>query len=86
MALSQQPDVTAAAYRGPVVHLSAIDWIALVLLIVGAINWGLVAVLNLDLVAAIFGSMTTASRVVYLLVALAGIYGIVLAAKWARRP
>ncbi|MDB5893400.1 MAG: hypothetical protein JWQ88_931 [Rhodoferax sp.] len=53
-----------------------LDWIALILMIIGAINWGLVGALNVDLVALLFGNMTTAARIVYGLVGLAGIYGI----------
>ena len=55
-------------------QLNVIDWIALVLAIIGAINWGLVGLLSFDLVAAIFGSMSLLSRIVYDLVGLAGIY------------
>lgn len=55
-------------------QLSVLDWIALVLVIIGAINWGLVGLLNFDLVAAIFGSMSILSRIIYDLVGLSGIY------------
>ncbi|MDD5527595.1 MAG: DUF378 domain-containing protein [Patescibacteria group bacterium] len=50
------------------------DWLAFILVIIGALNWGLVGFLNWDLVAAIFGAMSTISRIVYALVGLAGIY------------
>lgn len=51
------------------------DALALVLVIIGALNWGLVSVLQYDLVAALFGgSDAILSRIVYGLVALAGIY------------
>lgn len=53
---------------------NAIYWIALALVIVGGLNWGLVGALNFDLVAAIFGVMSTLSRVVYILVGLAALY------------
>ena len=53
---------------------NAVDWIAWVLVVVGAINWGLVGAFNFDLVAAIFGTMTMPSRIVYVLVGLAGLY------------
>jgi len=86
MALSHPSIASTHDYRVPAMHLNALDWIALVLMIVGSVNWGLVGVLNLDLVAAIFGTMTPAARVVYALVGLAGIYGILLAAKCARKP
>ncbi len=48
--------------------------IALVLVVIGALNWGLVGILDFDLVKAIFGDMTAISRIVYTLVGLAGIY------------
>lgn len=55
------------------------DRIALVLIIIGALNWGLVGFLQFDLVAAIFGSANTmAARVVYSIIGLAGLYGITL--------
>jgi uncharacterized protein len=54
------------------------DLIALILVIIGALNWGLVAIARFDLVAWIFGQdfggTTAASRVVYGLVGVAGIY------------
>lgn len=57
---------------------SVVDTIALVLMVIGGINWGLVGLLGLDLVAAVFGPMSLLSRVVYVLVGLAALYGIVL--------
>ncbi len=48
--------------------------IAIILVIVGGLNWGLVGLFNFDLVAAIFGAMTSLSRIVYTLVGLAAIY------------
>ncbi|MBD8028462.1 DUF378 domain-containing protein [Ureibacillus sp. Re31] len=48
--------------------------IALVLVIIGAINWGLIGLFNFDLVATLFGGQETAlSRIVYGLVGLAGL-------------
>jgi len=64
--------------------LSAIDWIALVLMIIGALNWGLVGAFGFDLVAAIFGAMSALSRIVYVLVGLAGLWGIGMAMKLKR--
>lgn len=54
---------------------SAIDWIALVLLVIGGINWGLVGLWDFNLVTAIFGSGTL-STIVYSLVGLSGLWGI----------
>ena len=69
------------------------DLLAAVLLIVGGLNWGLVAVAEFDLVAWVFGldfgQTNVASRIVYGLVGLAAVYGIasLLGARRARvRP
>jgi uncharacterized membrane protein YuzA (DUF378 family) len=51
-----------------------VAWIAFWLLVVGGLNWGLVGVFDFDLVGAILGRMSPASRVVYALVGLAAIY------------
>jgi uncharacterized protein len=58
-----------------------IDMVAAALVLVGGINWGLVAIAKFDLVAWIFGGMdfgetNAASRIVYGLVGLAAVYGI----------
>jgi uncharacterized membrane protein YuzA (DUF378 family) len=47
-----------------------------VLMIVGGINWGLVGLMNIDLVAVVFGDGTMAARAVYALVGLAALYSI----------
>lgn len=54
--------------------MNGLDWLAFILVIVGALNWGLVGFFNWDLVAAIFGDMSTISRVVYDLVGVAALY------------
>lgn len=58
--------------------MKVIDKIALVLIIIGAINWGLIAIFNFDLVAALFGDMSVISRIVYGLVGISGLWGIKL--------
>lgn len=51
------------------------DTLALVLVIIGALNWGLIGLFQFDLVAAIFGGSNSAlSRLIYGLVGLAGLY------------
>ena len=53
---------------------TTMHWVALILTIIGAINWGLVGLFQFDLVAAIFGGMDSGvSRVIYTLVGLAGV-------------
>jgi uncharacterized membrane protein YuzA (DUF378 family) len=56
-----------------------LDKTALVLVIVGAVNWGLVGLFNFDLVAFLFGgSLSILSRIIYTVIALAGIWCITL--------
>ena len=57
--------------------MKIIDISAAVLLVVGGLNWGLVAVADFDLVAALFGSGTALARIVYGLVGLSALYQIV---------
>lgn len=62
------------------------DIAALVLVIIGAFNWGLVALFQYDLVAALFGGPEAIiSRIVYGLVALAGVYCIKIVAEKAKK-
>lgn len=56
-----------------------LDWVALVIVIVGGVNWGLVALMDLDLVATLFGDMTMVSRIVYGLVGASAVYMAVMA-------
>lgn len=60
---------------------SAIDWIALVLVIIGALNWGLVGFFQYDLVASLFGAASTVARVVYSLVGVSGLWMIYFITK-----
>jgi len=49
---------------------------AIILLIIGGLNWGLVGLIDFDLVKAIFGDMTLISRIVYVIVGVAAVYTI----------
>ncbi len=51
-----------------------IAWIAFWLLFIGGLNWGLVGLFDFNLVAALFGDGTVASRAIYTLVGLAALY------------
>lgn len=64
--------------------MDTLDWIALILVLVGGLNWGLVGFFDFDLVAAIFGEMTALARVVYSLVGLAAVYLAVTAPSKAK--
>lgn len=63
--------------------MGAIDWLAMTLLIVGGLNWGLVGLFNFDLVAALFGQMSGLSRTVYVAVGLSALYSIYTSSKLA---
>lgn len=56
--------------------MKVIDYIVLVLVAVGTINWGLVGILNFDLVKVLFGDMTVLSRIVYTIIGISGIYSL----------
>jgi len=62
----------------------ALGTVALLLLIVGGLNWALVGLFNFDLVAALFGPMSVLSRIVYVLVGLAALYCLVLLPRVSR--
>jgi len=65
--------------------LSALDWIALILIIIGGLNWGLVGAFKFDLVAAVFGSLSAVARIVYILVGLSAIYTLLLLGKLGKK-
>lgn len=60
---------------------SPLGSIAFILVVIGAINWGLVGIFNFDLVAFLLGNMSILARIVYILVGLSGLYMIVNASK-----
>jgi len=63
-------------------NLVTLDRIALALVIIGALNWLLIGIANFDVVAAIFGSPASmASRVIYTIIGLAGIWALRLFVK-----
>ncbi len=56
--------------------MKIIDTIVLILVIIGSINWGLLGFFQFDFVAAIFGDMSTFSRIIYSVIGIAGLYSI----------
>ena len=56
--------------------MKIIDTIALVLIIIGAINWGLIGFFNFNLVDTLFGSVAWLTRTIYAIVGIAGVYSI----------
>lgn len=62
---------------------NTLDWVSMVLVIVGGLNWGLVGLFGFDLVAALFGEMSALSRLVYILVGISAVYLAVEAVRWS---
>ena len=56
--------------------MKSIDTIALILVIIGAINWGLIGLFKFNLVDSIFGVMSALSRIIYTLVGISGLWSI----------
>lgn len=56
--------------------MKVLDYVALILIVIGALNWGLIGLLQFDLVRVLFGDMSILSRIVYVLVGIAGIYAV----------
>jgi hypothetical protein len=54
--------------------MKSLDVTIAILLVIGGLNWGLVGLMNFDLVASIFGQMSFLSRIVYVVVGISAIY------------
>jgi uncharacterized protein len=54
--------------------MKIVSKIAMILVVIGGLNWGLVGFFHFDLVAAIFGPMSILSKVVYILVGLSALF------------
>lgn len=55
-------------------NTKGLDYTILTIVIIGAINWGLIVFFKLDLIAMVFGDMTLISRIIYSVVGLCGLY------------
>jgi len=66
-------------------NLSVLDWIALILVIIGGLNWGLVGLFSFNLIDTIFGGVHIIARIIYILVGLAAIYMIIIAATLRKK-
>jgi uncharacterized membrane protein YuzA (DUF378 family) len=65
--------------------LNVLDIIALILVIVGGLNWGLVGLFRFNLVGVIFGGIPILARIVYTLVGVAAVYVAVIFARLGRK-
>lgn len=62
-------------------RMTAAEWIPMLLLIIGGVNWGLVGLFDLDLVATLFGEGSALSRVIYVAVGLSALYSLYMSAR-----
>ncbi|MES2535965.1 MAG: DUF378 domain-containing protein [Pseudomonadota bacterium] len=65
--------------------MTAADWIPMILLAVGGINWGLIGLFDFNLVAALFGEASPLTRIIYIAVGLSALYSIYLSAKMSSK-
>jgi uncharacterized membrane protein YuzA (DUF378 family) len=65
--------------------MHTLDWIAMVLMIIGGIDLGLVGLANFNLITSLFGVGSGLSRFIFVLVGLAALYGIYMAVRWGGR-
>ncbi len=70
--------------------MKIVDVIAAVLVVIGALNWGLVGLFDVDLVAKIFGDGAVLSRIIYVVVGVAGVFQAVqwraIQRRWGGQP
>lgn len=62
--------------------MKRLQQIANILVLVGAINWGLVGLFKLNIVTAIFGSMAGLENIIYILI---GLSGVLMLANWGKK-
>lgn len=59
-----------------IMRTNGLDYTILTIVIIGAINWGLIGFFGFDLINVIFGNMTLLSRIIYAIVGLSGFYAL----------
>lgn len=64
-------------------RINAFDWFALFIVILGALNWGFVGLLDMNIVTEVFGNNLPAQKTIYLLQGLSGLYLTYFAFKMA---
>lgn len=56
--------------------MKTLDYIGLTLVVIGALNWGLIGFFGFDLVRALFGDMSILSRIIYAIIGISGLYAL----------
>jgi len=67
------------------VSLKILDCVIAALIVVGALNWGLVGLFDIDVVALLFGQMSAVSRLIYIIIGLCALYDILSLRAISRR-
>jgi uncharacterized membrane protein YuzA (DUF378 family) len=65
-------------------NLHALDWIVIVLMIIGGLNWGILGIFDVNVVASIFGEGII-SRIIYILVGISAVYLAILSMSLVKR-
>ena len=65
----------------PARRMRAAEWIPMLLLAIGGLNWGLIGLFNYNLVSHLLGNMTTLSRMVYIVVGVCALYALYLSSR-----
>ncbi|MFA5009042.1 MAG: DUF378 domain-containing protein [Candidatus Paceibacterota bacterium] len=65
--------------------LNSFDWLALILVIIGGINWGIYGIWGYDLVAVIFGSIAIIAKIIYILVGISAVYLAIVSSSIGRK-
>lgn len=66
-------------------QLGFIDWVAIILVVIGGLNWGLIGLFGFNFIGALIGDITWLLRLVYILVGIASIYFVAIAAQLKKK-
>ena len=75
------PDRRGGVHHADEHRMKAAEWIPMVLLVVGGLNWGLVGLFDFNLVSYLFGEMSGLARAVYVAVGLSALYSLYLSTR-----
>lgn len=84
MERAKQLSTSSSPVEASSAGLNILSTLALVLVIIGGLNWALIGLMGIDPVAALFGTMTTLSRVVYVLVGAGAMYTLLILPRLSR--
>jgi uncharacterized membrane protein YuzA (DUF378 family) len=77
----QSPERRAALREMHHSVMNAVDYIAMALLIIGGLNWAMVGLFDIDVIASVFGPRSAGTRLLYILAGAAALYSIYMSAK-----